>query len=134
MSGVVVDTSVWIDFLRGRPTPELENALRQSLVLLPPLVVSELVSGAREKQSRQLLLDLLVELPIHETDLPHWIRVGELRGHCLQNGLSVSTPDAHVAQCTLDVDGVLLSHDKIFHKIAGITDLRLSGAGDLSRD
>lgn len=55
----------------------------------------------------------------------HWIRVGELRRRCREKGLSVSTPDAHVAQCALDVDALLLTRDGIFSDIARHADLRL---------
>ena len=128
MSGVVVDTSVWIDFLAGVSTPSLEEALAQGLVVLPPLVVAELVSGAHRQREKAMLEDLLEELPLHETPLAHWIRVGELRRGLKKKGLSVSTPDAHVAQCALDREAVLLSRDAVFRSIARHAPLRLHSA------
>ena len=125
MSGVVVDTSVWIDFLAGRAVPALEESLEQGLVVLPPLVVAELVSGARRPQDRAAIADLVSELPLHETPLPHWIRVGELRLALGRKGIAVSTPDAHVAQCALDRDAVLLSRDAVFGRIATRSRLKL---------
>jgi hypothetical protein len=44
-------------------------------------------------------------------------------------GVSVSTPDAHVAQCALDTDGDLLAEDHVFEKIAGVVPLRLAPVG-----
>ena len=128
MSGVVVDTSVWIDFLAGVSTPSLEEALAQGLVVLPPLVVAELVSGAHRQREKAMLEDLLEELPLHETPLLHWIRVGELRRSLRSKGLSVSTPDAHVAQCALDREAVLLSRDAVFRSIPRHAPLRLHSA------
>jgi len=40
--------------------------------------------------------------------------------------VSVSTPDAHVAQCALDVNGVLLSTDAVFRRIAPRSRLRVA--------
>ena len=128
VSGVVVDTSVWIDFLAGASTPSLEEALSDGLVVLPPLVVAELVSGAQRRREKAMIEDLLEELPLHDTPLAHWIRVGELRQELRGKGLSVSTPDAHVAQCALDRDAVLLSRDAVFASIARLTPLRLHSA------
>lgn len=125
MSGVVVDTSVWIDFLAGLPAPWLERALSDGLVVLPPLVVAELITGARRKQERTAIAYLLEKLPLHETPLDHWIRVGELRRELRNKGVSVSTPDAHVAQCALDRDAVLLSRDAVFGRIALHTSLQV---------
>jgi predicted nucleic acid-binding protein len=126
VSGVVVDTSVWIDYFAGRGLPLLDDALRQGSVVLPPVVVAELVSGAHRPGERQAMIEFLDDLPIHETARSHWIQVGELRLRCRERGLSVSTPDAHVAQCALDLDALLLALDDIFPKIARHTRLRLS--------
>lgn len=123
--GLIVDTSVWIDFFGGRTIPLLEDALALGTVVLPPIVVAELVSGARKKSDRMALVDLLEDLPIHETPRDHWIRVGELRRRLMEKGNPISTPDAHVAQCALDRDAPLLSRDRAFSTIARHMPLRL---------
>jgi predicted nucleic acid-binding protein len=128
VSGVVVDTSVWIDFFAGRPVPSLEDALAQGSVILSPLVVAELVTGARRSRDRDSITGLMRELPLHETPLDHWVRVGDLRRQLRGRGLAVSTPDAHVAQCALDRDALLLSRDAVFHRIAAIGKLRLQSS------
>lgn len=125
MSGVIVDTSVWIDYLAGRDVPFLDDALRQGSVMLPPVVLAELISGARRPRERAALIDFLSDLSLCETTRDHWIRVGELRRRCGAKGLSVSTPDAHVAQCALDADALLLTRDGIFADIARHVNLRL---------
>ncbi len=125
MSDVVVDTSTWVEFLAGRPAPELEAALAAGAVVLPPIVVAELVSGARSSRDRRAVMDLLRDLPLHETPLDHWLRVGDLRRRLRGKGESISTPDAHVAQCALDRDGLLLSRDAVFDRIARLEPLRV---------
>lgn len=40
----------------------------------------------------------------------------------------MSTPDAHVAQCALDRDAVLLARDVVFDRMAKETALRVSRA------
>ena len=119
MSGLVVDTSVWIDFLAGEPVPSLDSALSLGIAVTTPVVVAELLSGARTSLDRMEIVSLFFDLPVHEAGLEHWIRVGELRRHLKERGLSVSTPDAHVAQCALDRGAPLLSRDRIFSLIAG---------------
>jgi predicted nucleic acid-binding protein len=56
-----------------------------------------------------------------------WIRVGELRRSLRDKGLSISTPDAHIAQCALDRDAVLLSRDAFFARMARYCALRHRG-------
>jgi len=126
VSAVVADTSVWIEFLAGRPTPELEAALSRGAVILPPVVVAELVSGARKAADRAAIVELVAYLPVHDTPVDHWVRVGELRRKLLDRGVTVSTPDAHVAQCALDRDAVLLTRDRIFTGVARVAGLRVA--------
>ena len=70
---VVVDTSVWIDFFRGKTVRLLAEALRDGTVVIPPIVVAELVSGAGRPRDRRAIGELLHEMPVHETSLEHWI-------------------------------------------------------------
>jgi len=125
VSGVVADTSEWIEFFAGRPAIALENALDAGVVVLPPIVIAELVSGTRTDKARQAIEDLMADLVMHQTPVDHWIRVGELRRHLRGRGLSVSTPDAHVAQCAIDRGAILLSRDRVFAKIARVSSLIL---------
>lgn len=126
MSGVVVDTSVWIDFFAGVAVPAMEDALSRGIVVLPPIVVAELLSGARREQDRVAITEVLSDLALHDTPREHWLRVGELRRTLRARGISVSTPDAHVAQCAIDRDAPLLSRDAIFARIARQAGLRLA--------
>jgi hypothetical protein len=128
VSGVVVDTSSWIEFFAARPAAVVDDALAQGAVVLAPIVVAELLSGAHRAAERRALTDFLKEVPLHDTQLAHWLRVGELRRHLKEKGLDVSTPDAHVAQCALDRDALLVTQDAIFAKVARVTRLRVQTA------
>jgi predicted nucleic acid-binding protein len=116
---LVVDTSVWIEYFKGKPYGDLDLALKEGRVHMAPLVAAELLSAASLKAAeREALQDFLKELPLCGQDFDHWARVGALRGSMASKGLGISTPDAHVAQCALDLEGYLLSEDGIFSKIA----------------
>jgi predicted nucleic acid-binding protein len=125
VSVLAVDTSIWIDFFRGEALPDLERSLEQGLVLLPPIVGAELLSSPLPARKRNALVDMLQDLPLAPTPFEHWVSVGMLRAKLLRVGVSVSTPDAHVAQCAIDCDGALWSRDKIFALIAKHAPLRL---------
>lgn len=126
MAGVVVDTSVWIDYFAGSQTTAVLEALAHGSAILPPIVVSELISGAGTPGQRQAIGDLLQDAPVHATPLEHWLRVGDLRRKLAQKGLAVTIPDAHVAQCALDLDAVLLTGDAVFTRMAKHVPLRLA--------
>jgi predicted nucleic acid-binding protein len=123
--GMLVDTSVWIDFFSGETIPVLEEGLAGQVVILSPVVIAELVSGAVHRRERRAITDLVLQLPVHDTPVEHWVAVGELRRKLRTRGLSVSTPDAHIAQCALDRQALLLSRDSIFGEIAAVIPLWL---------
>jgi predicted nucleic acid-binding protein len=125
VAGIVIDTSVWIDFFAGIEMQSVEDALAAGLAIVPPLVVAELISGATTTRQRHAIGELLQDAPLHDTPLEHWIRVGDLRRSLARKGLAVTVPDAHVAQCALDRDAILLTRDAIFVQIAKHAPLRL---------
>ena len=126
MNVLVIDTSVWIEYLRGKPVPALEVGLHEGRVYLPVVVVSELLSSFKPESKRSEFVEFLKELPLCDSSIEHWIRVGELRSRLSKKGIQISTPDAHIAQSAIDLDGYLLSDDKIFNRIAKNIGLRLA--------
>ncbi|HEX7506158.1 MAG TPA: PIN domain-containing protein [Polyangia bacterium] len=127
MSALVIDTSSWITYFReGGGDAILEPALEEGTVYLPPVVAAELLSGRMAERARGELEEFLLILPLCQADVAHWFRVGRLRNSLAVKGLSLSTPDAHVAQCALDLGADLLSSDAVFRLVARHTKLSLS--------
>ena len=125
MNVLIIDTSSWITYLSGKPQRDIDLALAEGRVYIPCLTIAELLSARFSSSKRAQLVDFLTELPICDCSFGHWARVGQLRSRLLSEGFSVSTPDAHIAQSCLDLDGYLVSEDAIFRKIAKAIKLRL---------
>ena len=89
------------------------------------MVAAELLSGRLTARQRVQMEGFLADLTVFEATLEHWFRVGRLRAMLRARGVSVSTPDAHVGQCALDVGAVLLTEDRIFRTMARHVPLRL---------
>ena len=124
MNVLIVDTSSWISYFKGNPAPDLDLALKEGRVFLSPVVLAELLSAKLKSSERTQLESFLRDLPLCETPFEHWMHVGELRAKCALNGIAVSTPDAHVEQCCLDLEGYLLSEDQIFSKLSPLALLK----------
>jgi len=128
VTALVIDTSSWVSYLAGAPegAPLVEAALEEGRVHLPPVVAAELLSSRLGARQRRELVRLLDDLPLVAVDRAHWYRVGALRAALRARGLSVSTPDAHVAQCALDLGAALLTEDAIFALVSRHVGLTLA--------
>lgn len=111
MSALVIDTSSWVSFFAGRGDERIPEWLEEGRVHLPPVVAAELCSGRLGARQRAALESLLGDLPLCASGLDHWIRVGRLRAELRARGVTVSTPDAHVARCALDLGAELRTED-----------------------
>lgn len=103
----------------------IDSALMEGRVVLPPVVVAELMSAQLTQKQEKELVAFLDDLPLCEVSMQHWIATGKTRALLAKKGLNVSTPDCHVAQCALDVNGFVISEDKIFQKMAKYLPFRL---------
>lgn len=122
---VVADTSTWIDHLAGKSNPSMDAALLAESVVFPPLVVTELFAGADSPERRAMIGEFLQNFPIHDVGLDDWMCLGNLLRNLRRHGLNATLPDAHVAQCALDLDATLLTRDAVFGRIAEHVPLRL---------
>lgn len=121
----IVDTSVWIEFFKGRELKAIDHLLEQGVVVMTPIILAELMSGVTSRKDQNQLHDFLSHLSCHDCDFEHWIAVGLLRKKCREKGFAVSTPDAHIAQCALEARAILYTKDKIFKKISKLLALQV---------
>jgi len=98
----LVDTSSWIEFLRGRTS---EAGLRVRSLLTAghagwcDLTLVELWNGARgplEKATLEMLEEEVVLFPI---DAPVWKMASSLARKCRQNGLTIPSTAIVIAAC-----------------------------------
>jgi hypothetical protein len=120
VTGVVADTSEWIEYLTGRPARLFEQCLETQSIVVPPIVITELTTGARSREERMVLEDLLMDLPMHDTTFLHWARVGSFGAP--PSTASASARPTPTWQCALDRHAPLLTRDAVFWKIAALTD------------
>jgi predicted nucleic acid-binding protein len=67
---VIVDTTIWVDYLRGLQNPETEwlnAALERQRLGLPDLILCEVLQGVRDDRSFSRVLRQLRKLEVFET-------------------------------------------------------------------
>ena len=123
----LVDTSVWVDYIRGRDRFHvrfLRDLLSNPLaVSITPLICMEILQGARDPASYDRLHSYFGGQRFVDFDRP-------LDGHaaaarlyldCRRRGVTVrSSLDCLIAQCAIESDLTLFHHDRDFRNIASV--------------
>jgi predicted nucleic acid-binding protein len=130
---ILVDTSVWIDYLRGDSTSAveaLEGVFRDSVPFaITGVIYQEILQGADSSVSfRKLSEYFSTQRFLHPLDPIHsHAHAAELYRRCRRAGVTIrSTVDCLIAQVALEHDVILLHSDRDYVNMAGvITELRL---------
>jgi predicted nucleic acid-binding protein len=128
MTGVLVDTSVWVSYFRQEGDGGLESAVREILlegrVRTCWPVQAEVLVGARDSASfdrLQTLFDSLIQIPVAA---PLWRSAAQLGFTLRRQGLTVPLPDLLIAQSAMDARCELWHADSHYEAIRRHVDLR----------
>jgi predicted nucleic acid-binding protein len=127
MSDVLVDSSVWIDFFRGRgdAVKRLDPLLADDRAATTAIIVAEVASGARTRGVFDELTLRLGALPSLPEPQNEWRRVAELRFTLARRGVQAHLVDLVIALAAADAGHRLLTRDDDFAEIAGLIALEL---------
>jgi predicted nucleic acid-binding protein len=128
----VVDSSVWIDHLNGRPGPEVA-LLRRALddldetIVVGDLVLFEVLAGLRSRRMVDEVRELFLSLVIVTMVGPELaMRAVEHFRHLRLLGITPRTIDLLIATYCVAVDEPLLTRDRDFALFAAPMGLRLA--------
>lgn len=120
---VIVDTSVWVEFLRRNGSPEhlgIDRLLQQGQVVMVGPVLTEVLQGARSSAEFERLRYLLVSLRYAQETPETWIRAGDIAYQLRQQGLSLALIDLLIATLALQHDYQLYTLDEHFQRVPGL--------------
>lgn len=121
---ILVDTSVWIDWLRrgSRPaTRALDKWIDLGDIVLAPVVVQELLQGARGEAQLTELRRHFEPLPLLMPSSRTYADAGALYARCRWAGITPRSPhDCLIAQLAVEHGVALLHDDRDFEAIAGV--------------
>ena len=122
---VAVDTSSMVAFLEGGKGADVEvvqTALDQQQLVLPPVVLTELLSDPSLPPAVRSLLAAPPQLTIESG---YWERSGLLRASILKQRRQARVADALIAQSCIDQSTPLVTRDKDFRHFAKAAGLAL---------
>ena len=122
---IAVDTSSMIAFLEGEKGSDVDmvqSALEHHQLVLPPLVLTEMLS---EPSLTPTVQALLAGLPLLDIEPGFWERAGRLRASVLKQRMKARVADTLIAQSCLDQSVPLVTRDKDFRRFARSAGLAL---------
>jgi predicted nucleic acid-binding protein len=125
---IALDTSSLIAYLSGDEGPDVdatEVALEHQQAVLPPVVLSELLS---DPTLAGQVKDLFIRLPLLDILEGYWERSGRLRARALARGRRARLADTLIAQSCLDHKVELVTRDLDFQVFVKTGGLKLFGA------
>jgi len=122
---IAADTSSLVAFLEGAAGEDVEviqSALDHQQLVLPPVVLTELLS---DPGIPALVRSLLTALPQLQLEPGYWERAGLLRAGVLKQRRKARIADALIAQSCIDQSVPLVTRDKDLRNFAGKAGLAL---------
>ncbi len=110
------DSSSLIDYLNSMKRVDcqkIEAALLDNKLVLPPVVITEILSNVISAEKFILLQD---QIKILEITGGYWQRAGIMREKIIRQGLKARLPDTLIAQSCIDHDVQLIANDTDFKK------------------
>ncbi|HHT9133414.1 MAG TPA: type II toxin-antitoxin system VapC family toxin [Candidatus Avalokitesvara rifleensis] len=131
---ILVDTSVWVDFLRGANSPQRRTLHRlieeEEDIAITEIILAEILQGIKEDKDFQIIKDYLLEFPIHRPKgIETYLKAAQIYRDCRKSGKTVrKTVDCIIAAICVENDLTLLHKDSDFDLIARCTGLKVTKA------
>jgi predicted nucleic acid-binding protein len=125
---ILVDTSAWVEVLRGRADQRYRAATAGELVVTCLPVIQEVLQGIREEPAFRVAVAAFTDIPVLENPLTRDVfdeavqlyRAGRRAGVTIR-----SSVDCLIAVCALRSDATVLHVDRDFTHLARIAPLKV---------
>ena len=128
---ILVDTSIWIDFLRGESSSG-RRMLHQLIedeeeISITGIILTEILQGIKEDRKYRMAKDYLPELPVYEPrGTQTYLEAARIYRECRKNGRTIrSTIDCLIAAICLENDLSVLHKDRDYDVIRECTGLKV---------
>lgn len=118
---ILLDTSVWIDYLRKRESKhkdKVDHLIGTGQVATCGMVYLELMRGISVPAEH--VAQILAELPDLPMGRPVYLLAGEISGRLQRKGIQVTIPDVLIAATAIEAGVKLFTYDKDFENIPGL--------------
>lgn len=120
--GVIVDTSVLIDFLKGSDTfgRDVNLLIEKDRFVTTGVIIAELLQGVRNPKEEQRISHLLTAMNLLEITTALWIKAGMASSSLRKKGVNLPLTDVAIATLAIEHDLSVFTLDRHFEQIPGL--------------
>ena len=127
---ILVDTTVWIDFFRGKPSPQInlfETAIEhQQEIFICGVILTEILQGVHESKEYKIVSTALEPFSYIEMSRETYIGAADIYRKLRIKGFTVrKIVYCLIAACAIENNLLLLHNDKDFTPIAKYCGLKV---------
>jgi hypothetical protein len=128
---ILVDTSVWVDFLRGVNSPQRRTLHRliedEEDISITEIILVEILQGIKDDRDYRTTKDYLLEYPVYQAKgIETYLKAAEIYRDCRKRGKTVrKTVDCIIAAICIENGLTLLHKDSDFELIEACTGLKV---------
>jgi predicted nucleic acid-binding protein len=121
MSDYLVDTSVWVEFLRGKKIvikKRLEKLLDENRAVVTGIILAELLTGVSDEKEQRFLEDCFLGLPFIEATREIFATAGKMGATLRKKGITMPISDLLIAALAKTHVLTVLTLDNHFQTLA----------------
>lgn len=125
---ILVDTSVWVDYLRGDSpdiAEKLDRLLASAEICVPKIVLAELLQGAKSDRESTAVEEFAEAFAIIDQGPETWVKAGKLSRRLRSRGKTIHLVDCYIAVIAEENACAVFTLDEHFKEIAKVLPLRL---------
>jgi hypothetical protein len=128
---ILVDTSVWVDFLRGTNSPQRRMLHRlieeEEDISITEIILTEILQGIKEDRDFKAVKEYLLEFPIHRPKgIETYLKAADIYRDCRKKGRTIrKTVDCIIAAICIENSLTLLHKDRDFDLIEECAGLKV---------
>lgn len=132
---VLIDTSVWIDYLQNATSglsEQIDEILSHCDVYVPKVVLAELIQGAYSEREINAINEFMEAFHITGENEDSWRKAGELSYNLKKKGKTVNLIDCYIAVIAIEQDCSIMTLDKHFKIMEKESGLKLISSQKVS--
>jgi len=121
--GIIVDTSVLIDFLKNTEpnATVVEELIITKRLYITGIIMAELLQGIRNEKEESYISMLIDGIDLIEMTNDLWLKAGKLSSSLRRKGINLPLTDVAIAAIAIEYNFAILTLDRHFENIPGIS-------------